>query len=513
LTREERIARIAELERWVEETNREWQDEPFPQEVQDAWAENNRELSEHQHVVKELEERDKRLRQLAVNAESREAGSDPGPRPHLPHTQMISRMSEREVYDLSQLRANVLDPETGNRELRDRAMRAVELAHFAHPEVDQDRARAHLTALLRRDDEEVELSPLARRILTTGHPSYKKAFAKVMSAAMRGQMGFANLTMEESRAVDAVRAMTVATGSQGGFAIPYVLDPTVIPTSNLSVNPFRAACRTEQITVNEWRAVTSAGITGTYGYTSEASEASDNSPVLVQPAMFMQRAQVFVPVSIELTQDWGSLQSELAQLIQDAKDDLEAAKFTSGTGTNEPQGILTGTTTSLVATASSGAFTLADLYNFEVQVPPRFRPRSFVMGNRFVYNQIRQFDTAGGAGLWVNNPGFAPLQTGLPNNVPRPGTLSISVLGYPSYEDSAMVASLTSGSKILLMGDPRYYAIVDRIGMDIEVIPHLFGSVSRFPTGQRGFYAFWRNNASVLSTNAFRVLKTSTISG
>jgi predicted phage gp36 major capsid-like protein len=44
--------------------------------------------------------------------------------------------------------------------------------------------------------------------------------------------------------------------------------------------------------------------------------------------------------------------------------------------------------------------------------------------------------------------------------------------------------------------------------MDIEVIPHLFGATNRFPTGQRGFYAFWRNNANVLSANAFRVLVT-----
>lgn len=507
MTREERQARVAELERWIEEQNAEFADEPFPPDVQEAWEANDRELRDHHTVLAELETRDARIRELAEDADHRENGADRGVRHTTP--QLISRMNEREVYDLSNMRTSLLDPEAGTRELRERALRAVEIAHFAHPEADQGRAREHVTKLLRRDDEDVEAGPLARRILLTGSPAYRRAFSKTMSAAMRGQFGMASLSIEEVRAMDAVRAMSVGTGSAGGFAVPYTLDPTVIPTSNLSVNPFRAACRTEQITVQEWRGVTSAGVVGTYGYTSEASEASDNSPVLVQPAITMQRAQVFIPVSIELTQDWGGLQAELAQLIQDAKDDLEASKFTSGSGSGEPTGLLTGTTTSLVATASSGAFVIADLYNLEQNVPPRFRPRSVVIGNRFVYNQIRQFDSAGGAGLFIQN-----LQLGLPNNVPRPGSLvPYQVLGYPSYEDSAMVAALTSGSKILVMGDPRYYIIVDRIGMDIEVIPHLFGSVSRFPTGQRGFYAFWRNNANVLSTNAFRVLKTSTISG
>jgi HK97 family phage major capsid protein len=55
------------------------------------------------------------------------------------------------------------------------------------------------------------------------------------------------------------------------------------------------------------------------------------------------------------------------------------------------------------------------------------------------------------------------------------------------------------------MGDFRYFVIVDRIGMDIEVVNHLMGSNQR-PTGQRGIYAMWRNTSKVLDANAFRVL-------
>src|SRR5262249_58865847 len=49
--------------------------------------------------------------------------------------------------------------------------------------------------------------------------------------------GFPNLTREEQIASDRVeqfRAMSVGTGSAGGFAVPYTLDPTVIPTSSRS---------------------------------------------------------------------------------------------------------------------------------------------------------------------------------------------------------------------------------------------------------------------------------------
>ena len=47
--------------------------------------------------------------------------------------------------------------------------------------------------------------------------------------------------------------------------------------------------------------------------------------------------------------------------------------------------------------------------------------------------------------------------------------------------------------------------IVERIGLPIELIPHLFGSNHR-PTGERGLYAYSRNGSKVVDANAFRVL-------
>ena len=47
--------------------------------------------------------------------------------------------------------------------------------------------------------------------------------------------------------------------------------------------------------------------------------------------------------------------------------------------------------------------------------------------------------------------------------------------------------------------------IVDRIGLSVELIPHLFGANQR-PTGQRGLYAYWRISSKVVDANAFRAL-------
>jgi HK97 family phage major capsid protein len=89
------------------------------------------------------------------------------------------------------------------------------------------------------------------------------------------------------------------------------------------------------------------------------------------------------------------------------------------------------------------------------------------------------------------------------------------LLGYPAYENSNM-DGLISGGKILLMGDFKQFIIVDRIGMSVELVPHVFsttipsggGTAQGFPQGERGIFALWRNSSQVLVPSAFRYLQT-----
>ena len=172
------------------------------------------------------------------------------------------------------------------------------------------------------------------------------------------------------RLVDQMRAMAVGVGSTGGFAVPFQLDSTIVPTSNGSRNPFRQICRVVQISgTNEWRAPTSGAITASYG--TEGAVNADNSPTLAQPPLIAKHASAFAPLSLELLGDWLAIQDQLGVLIQGARDDLEAVKFSVGTGTNEPEGVVVGATG---ITSTTAAFDLAsDLYPVELALAPRFR--------------------------------------------------------------------------------------------------------------------------------------------
>lgn len=382
-----------------------------------------------------------------------------------------------DIYDLSSIRSSAMDPSVAHREFVDRALRSIEGSRFPNLG-DQDEIRSGIEALVRESPE------VGRHLLATGSPAYRSAFKKtLMGQPLNG---------------DEIRAMSL-TGANGGFAtLPYQLDPTIIKTGALAINPFREIARAVQIVgTNTWKGVSSGAVVASFD--TEGSEVSDDSPTYAQPSITCYPARAFVPFSYELGEDYPNLLSDLGMLMGEAKDTLEANKFTVGTGTAEPFGIVTRATTTVPA-GGTAAFAVADLYSLDNALPARFQANAKLVGNRAIMNLIRRFDTTNGNTLWGPQSqlgqatGASKLLAGYP-------------LGYPFYQVTDMVSALTTGNKILIEGDFSQYVIVDRIGMSVELIPNLFGASGR-PTGQRGIMAHWRVGADVTNAAAFRTLVT-----
>jgi predicted phage gp36 major capsid-like protein len=78
--------------------------------------------------------------------------------------------------------------------------------------------------------------------------------------------------------------------------------------------------------------------------------------------------------------------------------------------------------------------------------------------------------------------------------------------GWGVVENSAMDGALNASAPdyVLLSGDFRQYAIVDRIGATVIPVPVVVGA-NRRPTGERGWYLHWRTGADVLVGDAFRL--------
>ena len=257
---------------------------------------------------------------------------------------------------------------------------------------------------------------------------------------------------------------------------------------------------------NEWRGTTAAAITASRAL--EAAVTTDNTPTLAQPNILCSRVQAFVPFSVEAEGDWPGMDAGLARLFADSKDDEEATAFFSGNGTPpNPFGFSVGVT-GTTAAATGLTITAANLYSLEAALAPRFRPRAQFVANRVMYNIIRALDTAGGAQLWLRIGELIPNN---PASDGGAGNTGLRLLGYPVNELSTAPSTVVNGTKIMYLGDFSMFKIIDRVGMNVELIQNLTqqataGTGFGFPTGQRGIFAWWRNGSKVLDAVGFRAL-------
>ena len=350
----------------------------------------------------------------------------------------------------------------------------------------------------------------SRYVAAAGNPDYAEAFGRKLmgtsgaAAVLSPAEGQAMMDMERAYAE---RSMLVGDGPSGGYALPLALDPTVVVTNEGVTDPIRNVARVITTTSYEWRGVSSEGTSASFA--QEGDEVGDGTPTLSQPKIKPERAHGFVPFTYEIGQDWTSLQAELARLFADAKTRLEAVKFINGTGTDEPQGIVTGLdavtpgpgsgsgsgddiAAVVRLTDGANAIALSDVYGLQESLDPRWQVGASWLSSLAVANKIDQL--SGGPG------------SDTPLLFDSTGT---RILRKPWAECSTLPSAVTDGNDVLLYGDWRSaYTIVDRIGMSVEIIQNLTGQNGR-PVGVRGLYAFWRVGAGLTVPSAGRALQVS----
>jgi HK97 family phage major capsid protein len=268
--------------------------------------------------------------------------------------------------------------------------------------------------------------------------------------------------------------------------------PTIVLTNNASANPYRRISNVKTTTSNTWNGVTSAGVTA--AWLAEGTASGDQSPTVGNIVITPLKAAAWIFGSFEVLSDTDFGQ-QLPRLLADAKDRLEEAAFATGTGTAQPTGVVVGATTT-TSTITTGAYVLGDVYAIHAALPPRFRnsPNCAWVANVAQINRTRALDTAGGSSFWTNLGKDSPEQ----------------LMGKPIYESSSIDPVLTTTHKPMVFGDFSNYYIVDRVGVSIIYEPMVTGTgaSANQPTGQSGWFMYWRVGANVSTSAAFRVLLT-----
>lgn len=374
-----------------------------------------------------------------------------------------------------------------------RAMSVPEARERALRVLDSRSNSSHMTAVQKDQvDRQVrKMTDIARRVIVTENEDYRSAWTKLMT----NPRPF--LSQEEQRAIQAweeYRAMSEGTTTAGGFGIPVFIDPSIILTAQESDNPFLQICTVSDITTNAWKGVSSAGVS--WSFDTEGVEVSDDSPTLAQPTVTAFMARGFIPYSIEVGEDYPGFASEMATLLASGYDELLVDKFTRGSGTGEPKGVITAldaTAASEVLLTTAGQFGAVDVHKVWNAVPQKFRRRASWLMSVDNNSLVAQFGTALGANYTVDLT---------ENGVER-------IRGRQVYESpySGAFTATTAHQNVMVVGDfGAGYRIARRGGMSVELIPMLFSTTTNLPSGQRGWFAYARIGGNVVAAEALRLL-------
>ena len=371
-------------------------------------------------------------------------------------------------------------------EVRSRALTAVERWKA------DDRLKQSATRHLERLDAD-DTRGVAGHLLRYSNPLYVSAFRKY---SQDPETFAAELTPDERRAWSEARDHQRSTLGTAGAVLPSPLDPTVVLTNDADVDPMRSVARVDSTVSTSKRYITSEGTS--FEFAAEMAESPDSTPALAEVEIDVEKAQGFIQASIEAAMDQPGFEAEVTAMIADGKARLEAAKFVSGSGTNEPRGIVTALTGTTAEVDADGEDLVADdVYELLEKLPPRFRQRAAWQLELSTLNRLGRLYNPSG-----NEP---PLIEGS-QLLRRPYVENSNLDPY-----SAIDPEETATHRPLIVGDWRQFIILDRVGMSVSYLaPGILKGTNDRPDGRVGWYAYWRTGSGILTTNAWRMLKVST---
>jgi HK97 family phage major capsid protein len=300
----------------------------------------------------------------------------------------------------------------------------------------------------------------------------------------------------------AAGALSLA-AAQGGYLLPYFLDPTIVITTDGTTNPYRRLASVKQITTNAYQGVNSAGVQA--AYLDEAATAGTAAYQGVgQIQIGVKKAAAWIYGSLEANEDT-NFADQLPRLLQDGKDILEEANFAVGTGgtalnSGVPLGVVAALgTAQRLAPATTGTIAAGDVYGLEAALGARFRmsPNVGFVSNITNINKIRAASPSGaGSSFW------ATLGDGTPSRL-----LNHTIEESPSVTVAATGSgSSGTGAATVVFGAWENLLLIDRIGVSMLFEPMIKDTSTGAPKGQQGWFYYWRSGSGVTTANAFRYL-------
>ena len=297
------------------------------------------------------------------------------------------------------------------------------------------------------------------------------------------------------------KAMNVGTPADGGYAVPIQQDRDIMRLLT-DLSPMRQVCRVMTVGTEDYRKLVNLGGTAS-GWVGETdARPATAGPTLAQLKPSFGELYANPEVTQKALDDiFFNVEGELSQDISESFAVLEGKAFLSGTGTNQPVGLLTAKTSAeadsarAFGTVQHIATGVAD--NFPAKDPADIliyliysMKAGYRTGAQFMVNSM----TLAAMRKWKDGQGNYIWQPAMQNG--QPG--SIFGYGYVTNED---MPSAGAGAIPVVFGNfQQAYVIFDRVG-----IRSLRDPYTNKPFV--GFYTTKRVGSMIANTQAVKFLK------
>ena len=368
-----------------------------------------------------------------------------------------------------------------------RSLNAEEKSKFDAMEADARSIKDQIDVIERTAEMKKELAANAEVREAAPKATRKGAFEKYLRNGMGALNSNERSMMAELRGTS---TQIAGTDSLGGFLVPQdfsnELDMATLFTGEVErlakkLNTAGGALL-DYPTIND--TATDAGLI------SEAASVTVQDMTFANAQLSAYNYASQVRVSMQLLQDNAfDLNAFLAEAMGERIARATNAAFTTGTGSSQPQGIITGAT--LGNTASSAtAISADDILDLIHSIDPSYRnkPTFGLMANDSVISVIRSL----GLGSANDFPIFIPSMTaGEPDKL----------FGFNLYYNNDMASAITTGQKTLLAADFSKFVVRSAGGVQMVRLNERY-----MDELEVGFVSYARKDAKVLDSRAVKYL-------
>lgn len=374
-----------------------------------------------------------------------------------------------------------------NAQKEGRSLNAEEKSKFDAMEADARSIKDQIDVIERTAEMKKELAANAEVREAAPKATRKGAFEKYLRNGMGSLNANERSIMGELRGTS---TQIAGTDSLGGFLVPQdfsnELDMATLFTGEVErlakkLNTAGGALL-DYPTIND--TATDAGLT------SEAAAVTVQDMTFANAQLSAYNYASQVRVSMQLLQDNAfDLNAFLAEAMGERIARATNAAFTTGTGSSQPQGIITGASLGNTA-ASATAIVADDILDLIHSIDPSYRnkPTFGLMANDSVIAAIRAL----GLGSANDFPIFIPsMEAGQPDKL----------FGFNLYYNNDMESAITTGKKTLLAADFSKFVVRSAGGVQMVRLNERY-----MDELEVGFVSYARKDAKVLDSRAVKYL-------